>query len=104
VKPGIGMQVLDSAACFVHMHGLSLIIMVVMAGFLAVQGDVFLLGGTLCHRQRTEHGQCLTKNGKQEKKRAKSAGHGVGFYPPQGGARLPGLPNLPTGRLAGLRR
>ncbi|MBT9475904.1 hypothetical protein [Polaromonas sp.] len=50
---------------FVHVHSLSIvIIMVVMAGILAVQCDVFQLDGTLCHSQRAEHGQCLANNGK----------------------------------------
>lgn len=75
------MQMQDSAACFVHVHGLPFIIMVVMAGFLAVHCDVFQFGTTLSHRHRTEHGQRLAKNGKQQKERAKSAGHGVKFYP-----------------------
>jgi hypothetical protein len=76
------MQMLDSANCFVHVHGLPLfIIVVVMAGILAVQRDVLQLNGALCHGQRTEQGQCLADNGKQKKKRAKSAWYGVRSYP-----------------------
>jgi len=57
------MHMLNRAACFVHVHSLC-IIMVVMVGILAVQCDVFQLDGTLGHSQRTEHGQCLANNGK----------------------------------------
>jgi hypothetical protein len=61
------MQMLDSAVCFVHVHGLPRIIVMVMAGLLDVQCNVFQFDRTLGHRQRTEQDQCLAKNGKQEK-------------------------------------
>ena len=59
------MQVLDSAVRFIHVHGLHFAIMVVMTGLLAVQCEVFQLGGTLGYHQRTEQDQCLANNGKQ---------------------------------------